>query len=262
MDALISSIRKQTHKLRATLIKKNRSEQLTSKSFKRTTPKTSPRAHNLTFSPSQVSADSSNTELSESKNLIENLTCDNKMLHEDIQDFKLVLEKLSNKFKETKRELEVEKLKNTRIDILENQIAKERTRKQNITQAHCKLKERYLGLISVMRDSALTVSGQEKQDTSYIEQLAHENRKLRELMAYSKISDPNVQEIEKVLKGETEIPSVNLEEYREKLKSYRQQRIDQKRSKSFAGTDRKNYLLMSPGEKVEKQDMWNSFFKK
>ncbi|CAG9321738.1 unnamed protein product [Blepharisma stoltei] len=216
----------------------------------------------LKFSPGSVQHKPVLTELTAQKSLIENLVQDNKMLHEDIGDFKAVLEILITKYNEMKRDLEVEKLKNTRIDLLEQQLAKEKTRKQNLLQTHLRLKERYMGLLDVMREAAFDIKDEDKEDISLFEQLNRENHKLKEMLGLLKISDPKVQEIEKALRGEDVTDQVNIEEYKETLRSYRKKKNEQKRSKSFGIVGRKNYLLMSPQEKTESSNIWDSFFNK
>ena len=52
------------------------------------------------------------------------------------------------------------------------------------------------------------------------------------------------------------------QQYKNSLKNYRDQKIAQKRSKSFAIVGRKNYLLMSPKEKGAENNVWDNFFKK
>ena len=181
------------------------------------------------------------------------------MLHEDIEDFKVTLEILVDKLKETKRELEVEKLKNTRIDILEQQIQKEHIKKQGLLHQHLKLKEKYLELLSTMREAAFQVSGEDKEDILLFEKLSKENIKLKELLSLSRISDPKSNDIEKVIEEED---YEDKEKYKKTLKNYRDQRIAQKRSKSFAIVGRKNYLLMSPKGKNTENNVWDTFFKK
>ena len=181
------------------------------------------------------------------------------MLHEDIEDFKVTLEVLVDKLKDTKRELEVEKLKNTRIDILEQQTQKEQLKKQGLLQHHLKLKEKYLGLLATMREAAFQITEEDKEDISLFEKLSKENTKLKELLAFSRISDPKSNDIEKIIE---EDESEEKEKYKKTLKSYRDQKIAQKRSKSFAIVGRKNYLLMSPKEKNSESTVWDNFFKK
>ena len=180
------------------------------------------------------------------------------MLHEDIEDFKLTLETLVEKLKDTKRELEVEKLKNTRIDIIEQQIQKEQNRKQGLLQQHLKLKEKYLALVSTMREAAFDLNEEDKQDITLFEKLSKENIRLKEILAFSKISDPKANDLEKI----TEVEEADPDKYKETLRHYREQRIAQKRSKSFAIVGRKNYLLMSPKEKTNTNNVWDNFFKK
>lgn len=184
------------------------------------------------------------------------------MLHEDIEDFKSVLEILTNKYKEMKRDLELEKLKNTRIDLLDQQLNKEKNRKQGFLQTHLKLKERYMGLLEVMREAAFEIKDEDKEDISLFEQLTRENQQLKEMLAFSRISDPKVQEIERALRGEDVTEQPNMEEYKETLRSYRKKKNDQKRSKSFGIVGRKNYLLMSPQDKQETGNIWDNFFNK
>lgn len=181
------------------------------------------------------------------------------MLHEDIEDFKLTLEVLVDKLKDTKRELDVEKLKNTRIDILEQQIQKEQLKKQGLLQNHLKLKEKYLGLLATMREAAFQITDEDKQDIVLHEKLLKENFKLKEILSFSRISDPKSNDVNKVIQEEDED---DKEKYKKTLKNYRDQRIAQKRSKSFAIVGRKNYLLMSPKEKNNPNNVWDNFFKK
>lgn len=53
----------------------------------------------------------------QSKALIENLMLDNKMLHEDIEDFKKVINKIMIKCREVKRDLDLERIKNAKISV-------------------------------------------------------------------------------------------------------------------------------------------------
>lgn len=191
--------------------------------------------------------------------MIENLIQDNKMLHEDIEDFKATLEVLVERLKDTKRELEVERLKNTRIDILEQQIQKEQFKKQGLLQNHLKLKEKYLSLLGTMREAAFLTTDEDREDICLFERLLKENAKLKELLAISRISDPKANDIEKIIEEED---GEDKEKYKKTLKGYRDQKIAQKRSKSFAIVGRKNYLLMSPKEKNTENTVWDNFFKK
>jgi hypothetical protein len=208
--------------------------------------------------PSLAPQETIRADITTTKLLIENLIQDNKMLHEDIEDFKITLEILVEKLKDTKRELEVEKLKNTRIDILEQQILKEQNRKQGLLQQHLKLKEKYLGLVSTMREAAFHLSDEDKEDITLIEKLSKENLRLKEILAFSRISDPKANDLEKINESE----EGDTDKYKETLRNYREQRIAQKRSKSFAIVGRKNYLLMSPKEKNNTNNVWDNFFKK
>ena len=203
------------------------------------------------------------TEIATTKLLIENLIQDNKMLHEDIEDFKITLEVLVEKLKDTKRELEVEKLKNTRIDILEQQIQKEQYRKQGLLQQHLKLKEKYLALFCTMREAAFLITDENKEEIVLFEKLSKENLKLKELLAFSRISDPKMNDIEETAEeNQVEENDKSKQQYKNSLKNYRDQKIAQKRSKSFAIVGRKNYLLMSPKEKGAENNVWDNFFKK
>ena len=185
------------------------------------------------------------------------------MLHEDIEDFKITLEVLVEKLKDTKRELEVEKLKNTRIDILEQQIQKEQYRKQGLLQQHLKLKEKYLALFCTMREAAFLITDENKEEIVLFEKLSKENLKLKELLAFSRISDPKMNDIEETAEeNQVEENDKSKQQYKNSLKNYRDQKIAQKRSKSFAIVGRKNYLLMSPKEKGAENNVWDNFFKK
>ena len=224
--------------------------------LEKNSPKTSPCLKEFPAIPKiTVPQETIRADITTTKLLIENLIQDNKMLHEDIEDFKLTLEILVEKLKDTKRELEVEKLKNARIDILEQQILKEQNRKQGLLQQHLKLKEKYLGLVSTMREAAFHLNEEDKEDLTMFEKLSKETFRLKEMLAFSRIADPKANELEKIEENEHD-------KYKETLKHYREQRIAQKRSKSFAIVGRKNYLLMSPKEKTNTDNVWDNFFKK
>ncbi|OMJ88996.1 hypothetical protein SteCoe_8911 [Stentor coeruleus] len=262
MNYLISSIKKETSKLKRNLTENIKSRVQDSAGKEKLSPKISPSNKDLPPLPKLTNFTPQETiraDITTSKILIENLIQDNKMLHEDIEDFKITLEVLVEKLKDTKRELEVEKLNNTRIDILEQQILKEQARKQGLLQQHLKLKEKYLSLLNTMREAAFSLSDDNREDITLFEKLNKENSKLKELLAFSRISDPKTQDLERISEENKED---DHEKYKNTLKNYRDQRIAQKRSKSFALVGRKNYLLMSPKEKNNSNNVWDNFFKK
>jgi len=262
MNYLISSIKQETSKLKVKLIQRNLTENVKTRYIdsapsEKLSPMSSQNPLNLTKIP-PAPQETIRTDITTTKLLIENLIQDNKMLHEDIEDFKITLEILVDKLKDTKRELEVEKLKNARIDILEQQINKEQNRKQGLLHQHLKLKEKYLGLVSTMRDAAFHLNEEDKEDITLHEKLCKENARLKEMLAYSKISDPRANDLEKI----SEVEEVENDKYKETLRNYREHKIAMKRSKSFAVVGRKNYLLMSPKEKNNGNNVWDNFFKK
>lgn len=132
---------------------------------------------------------------------MDNLLMDNRMLHEDIDDFKKALHQIMNKYRElkvnsTQRELELEKLKNMRIEFLEQQMKREKEKSHKLILQNIRLKEKYLELINKLRQNLYEYTEDEKEDNILLEQLVRENRHLRELLAISKLSDPKVRDIE------------------------------------------------------------------
>lgn len=265
MNYLITSIKQETSKLKVKTTQRNLIENVKSR-YTDLPPsgKLSPissQEPKEQFSQSKLPLppqETLRTDITTTKLLIENLIQDNKMLHEDIEDFKMTLEILVDKLKDTKRELEVEKLKNARIDILEQQIVKEQNRKQGLLQQHLKLKEKYLGLVTTMREAAFNLNEEDKEDITLHEKLCKENVRLKEMLAFSRIADPKANDLEKI----NEVDESESNKYKETLRNYREQKIAMKRSKSFAVVGRKNYLLMSPKEKTNTNNLWDNFFKK
>jgi hypothetical protein len=89
---------------------------------------------------------------------MDNLLMDNRMLHEDIDDFKKALHHIMNKYRElkvnsTQRELELEKLKNMRIEFLEQQMKREKEKSHKLILQNIRLKEKYLELINKLRQN-------------------------------------------------------------------------------------------------------------
>lgn len=265
MNYLITSIKQETSKLKVKAIQRNLIENVKSRYTdippgEKLSPISSQEPKEQ-FSQTKIPLapqETIRTDITTTKLLIENLIQDNKMLHEDIEDFKITLEILVDKLKDTKRELEVEKLKNARIDILEQQIVKEQNRKQGLLQQHLKLKEKYLGLVTTMREAAFNLNDEDKEDITLHEKLCRENLRLKEMLAFSRIADPKANDLEKI----NEVDESENNKYKETLRNYREQKIAMKRSKSFAVVGRKNYLLMSPKEKNNTNNLWDNFFKK
>ena len=199
---------------------------------------------------------------------MDNLLMDNRMLHEDIDDFKKALHQIMNKYRElkvnsTQRELELEKLKNMRIEFLEQQMKREKEKSHKLILQNIRLKEKYLELINKLRQNLYEYTEDEKEDNILLEQLVRENRHLRELLAISKLSDPKVRDIETALLTEEKaMNQMSIEQYREQLMAYKQERESRKRSKSMADIKSKNFLVGVQSEHSGGSDVWSSFFKK
>lgn len=238
MDQLIDSLKEQTSKLRVMLIQKNLSENIKE------------RLNPALKRPHKESPDS---ELSASKQRIESLICDNKSLHEDLEDCKTVLALMTNKFKDLQRDLELEKLKSGRVPKLQKDITLEHSKQQKLLDTQIRLKNRCVLLLSKLREEAYEASAEENTENANFSQLETENSVLREMLEESTLSDPQLPEAQE--------PAPHAD-HRGILQAYKAQRLEQKRSKSFAVNSRKNYLLLSPSESHSSSTVWDSFFSK
>jgi hypothetical protein len=251
LTSLISSIKLEASKLKQTLKTELKPNLLLSTFFPPNFP---------TSFPPLCPQETLHADISSSKQLIDQLIQDNKMLHEDIADFKLTLSLLVCKLKDTKRDLEVEQLKNARLTLLEQQITAEQSKKQSLLQQNLKLKDKYLSLITKIRESAFQLASEDREMIVQYERLRKENTRLKEMLAVSRIADLKPSEINSAILEEQD------EEKTQKttLQKYREIRAAQKRSKSFGGpAGRKNYLLVSPTTKAEANgNHWEDFFKK
>jgi dsDNA-binding SOS-regulon protein len=262
LNTLIASIKKEASKLKRTLTEDIKAKVDVTNCNPLLPIKTASNSNVLPPFPKITSGlqpqETITTDVKATRLLIDNLIHDNKMLHEDIEDFKITLELLVEKLKDSKRELDFERLKNAQIDILEQQISKEQAKKQVLLQQNLNLKERYLALMTTMREAAFIITEDNREDITLYERLARENAQLKEMLSNSRISDPRKSGLDKVAEEEEN----GGDKYKATLKNYREQKLAQKRSKSFAIPGRKNYLLMSPKGKGESSgNDWDNFFK-
>lgn len=150
-----------------------------------------------------------------------------------------------------------------RIEFLEQQMKREKEKSHKLILQNIRLKEKYLELINKLRQNIYEYTEDEKEDNILLEQLVRENRHLRELLAISKLSDPKVRDIDAALLTEEKVMNqMSIEQYREQLMSYKQERESRKRSKSMADIKSKNFLAGVQLEHSSGSDVWSSFFKK
>mmetsp|Transcript_27343 Transcript_27343/g.49197 ORF Transcript_27343/g.49197 Transcript_27343/m.49197 type:complete len:270 (-) Transcript_27343:469-1278(-) len=251
MEHLFHSIREQTSRLKRNLSEHR--EELTPAS---PAPRSLPGSAISRFTPSPDRVD-----LHCSKALIESLVWDNKAYHEDLDDFKRVLEMSVKKCRELQKELQMERLKTSRLEFLEQQLSRERSKSQRLLNVNLRLKERYLNLLEVLRQSAFEMNEQDKDDQLTLETLTRENQHLRELLGISRLSSAKIEQAELMLAAEEEKLQPSIEDYKETLKSYRQKRQQQTRSKSCVAPGEKAYLLEAAAPVKQSQgDFWAAFF--
>jgi hypothetical protein len=201
-----------------------------------------------------------------SKALIESLVWDNKAYHEDLDDFKRVLELAVKRSRElqvrpTQKDLSLERLKASRVDFLEEQLSSERGKSQRLLNVNLRLKERYLNLLSILRQSAFQMNEQDKDDQLNLETLTRENQHLRALLGISRLSSAKIEQTELLLIAEEAKVQPSIEDYRETLQSYRLKRQQTTRSKSCVAPGEKAYLLGAAAPVQTSQgDFWASFF--
>jgi hypothetical protein len=191
---------------------------------------------------------------------------DNKAYHEDLDDFKRVLELAVKKCRElqvlpTQKELSLERLKTSRIEFLEQQLSSERGKSQRLLNVNLRLKERYLNLLEILRQSAFEMNEQDKDDQLNLETLTRENQHLRELLGISRLSSAKIEQTELLLIAEEAKVQPSIEDYKDTLQSYRLKRQQQTRSKSCVAPGEKAYLLGAAAPVQQSQgDFWASFF--
>lgn len=251
MEHLFHSIREQTSRLKRNL-SEHREELTPASPALRSLPGSA--ISRFTPSPDRV-------DMHSSKALIESLVWDNKAYHEDLDDFKRVLEFSVKKCRELQKELSLERLKTSRLEFLEQQLTKERSKSSRLLNVNLRLKERYLNLLEVLRQSAFEMNEQDKDDQLALETLARENQHLRELLGISRLSNAKIEQAELLLVAEEEKVQPSIEDYKETLKSYQQKRQQQTRSKSCVAPGEKAYLLQAAAPAEQGQgDFWASFF--
>ncbi|CAG9319514.1 unnamed protein product [Blepharisma stoltei] len=154
------------------------------------------------------------SDLNYTQTLIRNLISDNKSLHEDVEDFRVVLEAVADKLKDLKKELDNEKIRGQKVDFLEEQISQERKKGDSLAESNFRLKERYLSMLEVMRQAAFEISEQDKEDQLVIDHLIRENKHLREMLGISRLDESAMKEIDEALLMEEEgLVSMNQQEY-------------------------------------------------
>lgn len=153
--------------------------------------------------------------------LIRNLVVDNKSLHEDVEDFRAVLDMVAGKVKDLKKELENEKIRGQKIEFLEEQIAQERKKSDSLADSNFRLKGRYLSMLEIMRQAAFEMSEQDKEDQLVIDHLIRENIHLREMLGISRLTDKAINHIdEALLLEENSLFNMPNEAYKELLQNF------------------------------------------
>lgn len=149
--------------------------------------------------------------------------------------------------------MELERLKNARIESLEAQLHLERSRAHQAQQRSQRLKQKYLDMLGAVRDSVFDMSDEDVECASTLQKLTYENRVLRELLAASREGDPDT---------EGRLPAVPETEYLQVLQQYKQKKSNAQRSKSYSTASKKGYLLSAgKGSSSPQESSWDDFFK-
>jgi len=224
MDSLLSSIRNQTVKLRGNLRNPLKPPEHPGKEIQ---------------SKSAISFQANKHEYSYSKSLIGNLILDNKSLQEDLNDYRRVMEEITSKYKVVQKELEAEKLKGKKIELLEQELAHEKSQSDKMQKATNKLKENYLSMLELMRQTGFEISEQEKEDTNLIDHLERENSHLREILSTSSFTDSVSKQIDAaLLQEESALFSLTEQEHQKVIQNYLNSKSQPAKPKP-----KKNYLL-------------------
>lgn len=159
------------------------------------------------------------------------------------------------------KELELERLKNSEMELLRKQLQQSYDRVQDVTKQNLLLKDKCLQLAEFLRQTTFETTEQEKEDQVLMERIVRENAFLRDLLQVSRASQPKLQEIEAALSIE-EAALAPVAEYDKLVQGYREQRFARK-SKSIGNVSKKNYLLdLSGAPNTSQNAVWDSFFGK
>ena len=157
--------------------------------------------------------------------------------------------------------MELERLKNSEMDLLRKQMQQAYDRVQDVTRQNLLLKDKCLKLAEFLRQTSFETTEQEKEDQIAMERVIRENAFLRDLLQVSRVSQPKLQEIEAALAIE-EAALAPAAEYDKLVQGYREQRFARK-SKSIGNVSKKNYLLdLSSTPSTSQNAVWDSFFSK
>jgi hypothetical protein len=148
--------------------------------------------------------DDSSAELRQARNTIDSLMYDNKVLTNDIEDCTNLIQFLVFEQKRLYKELDEEKRKNSRTEILENELHQERARNQMLAKKNKTMREKFLKLVEMIQNSSVEDESQNTETEKMMQEILTENQYLRELMRITNISDPEFLNIGEFLAKEEE----------------------------------------------------------